>query len=247
MLRIIFLSCMLVFSTVQANPQFMAIYDQSNRIQNVQYEPNVVVKIVGFKDNPTLIVFEKGENVADVSGGTVLNWGLSKKGSHLFFWPEVGAKTSTVLVTTNKRSYVLDLIPAKKGDSFANRVSKVIYSYSKKGEDSRSRVEAGAVVASKNDLYTMEIVNDEAYINPSEVFDDGTFTYFKFDKNAEIPAIYKSKPGVEAEWLINKHKENGYIVIHGVSPLWNLRLGNALVGVYNEAFRPGQESNHVNH
>ena len=89
-----------------------------------------------------------------------------------------------------------------------------------------------------NRNYTMQIVREEVVIRPTEVFDDGVFTWFLFPKSQSIPVLYKSVPGSKEEAVTNFHMEGDYVVAHATSALWNLRLGGSLVGVFNESFDP---------
>lgn len=224
-----------------ANSNFNVVYDNSKRIQTVTYSENLVIKVAGYKNNPSVIVFGEDETITAVAGGEIVNWELccKNKGRNFYFRPLDGAKAGTVIVTTDKHNYVIDLYPA--GGNIKNRVSKIIMKYpDKKGDSDSAGTEQDSPPMNsgiQNFNYSMEIVKEDENFRPLEVFDNGTFTYMKFDKNVDVPAIYKSTPGSENEWLINSHKENGYIVLHGVSPLWNLRIGDSLIGVFNDSYK----------
>ncbi len=82
----------------------------------------------------------------------------------------------------------------------------------------------------------MQIVSETVDIRPREVYDDGRFTWFKFPSNVEIPAIYKSQPNTKDEVLVNSHVEGDYVVMHATAPLWNLRLAQSMVGVFNDSY-----------
>jgi len=222
-----------------ANSNFNVVYDNSKRIQTVTYSDNLVIKVAGYKNHPSVIVFGENETINNVAGGIIVNWELFKEGRNLFFRPLDGAKAATVIVSTDKHDYVIDLYPS--GGNVKNRVSKIIMKYpEKKGDSDSAGTEQDSPPMNsgiQNFNYSMEIVKEDENFRPLEVFDNGTFTYMKFDKNVDVPAIYKSTPGSENEWLINSHKENGYIVLHGVSPLWNLRIGDSLIGVFNDSYK----------
>lgn len=235
---VIALALALPFSA-QATSNFSA-QPSDVRVRTVQYTDDTVVHVVGYEGSPTVIEFSKSETVDDVAGGGIIGWEVAKVGNRIFVAPLNGAKSGTIIVATNKHSYVLDVIPARKDTTKASRVSKIMFSYGtgKSVQDSNSEDQSGNDLP-KNNAYSMELVNSSINIQPSQVFDDGKFTYFFFPKNTDIPAIYKASPGTNEEWLSNFHKaESGAIVVHGVSPQWNLRLGKAVVGVFNEAFTP---------
>ena len=235
---VIALALSLLLST-QANSNFSA--QPSNlRVRTVQYTDDTVVHVVGYEGSPTVIEFGKSEIVDDVAGGGIIGWNVAKVGNRIFVAPLNGAKPGTIIVATNKHSYVLDVIPAHKDTTKASRVSKIMFAYGpvKSVKDLELQDQSGHIHPTNN-AYSMELVNSSVNIQPSQVFDDGNFTYFFFPKNTDIPVIYKAAPGTNEEWLTNFHKaESGAIVVHGVSAQWNLRLGKAVVGVFNEAFTP---------
>ena len=72
---------------------------------------------------------------------------------------------------------------------------------------------------------------------PSEMWDDGRFTYLKFDTSREMPTVFKvAADGTES--TVNSHVENDTVVIHGTSALYHLRLGKKVLGVENRSFDP---------
>ena len=72
-------------------------------------------------------------------------------------------------------------------------------------------------------------------IVPALVFDDGRFTYFRFPRNREVPAVFHVL-GDGSETLVNARMEDDLLVVDRVSRRLMLRAGSAVVGVWNEAF-----------
>lgn len=99
----------------------------------------------------------------------------------------------------------------------------------------RSRLKARPDV--RNLAYSMEILGGGQLIAPSVVFDDGRFTYLKFPNNREIPAPFVIGADKQ-EARVNFHVEGDLIVIQKVVPQIVLRLGDAVVGIWNDAFDP---------
>jgi type IV secretion system protein VirB9 len=87
----------------------------------------------------------------------------------------------------------------------------------------------------RNTKYTMQVLKGADDIAPSLVFDDGRFTYFRFSNNREIPTIFFISPTGE-ENRINFDMEGDLAVVQRMGRRFVLRLGNAVVGVWNEAF-----------
>lgn len=87
----------------------------------------------------------------------------------------------------------------------------------------------------RNWKYAMEVLPGGEDIAPALVFDDGRFTYFSFPPNHEIPAIFFLSPLGE-ETRINFHMEKGLAVVQRLGRRFVLRLGEAVVGIWNEAY-----------
>ncbi len=87
----------------------------------------------------------------------------------------------------------------------------------------------------RNWSYSMEVLPGGDDITPALVFDDGRFTYFLFPPNREIPAIFYLSPLGE-ETRINFHMEKDLAVVQRMGRRFVLRLGDAVVGIWNDAF-----------
>jgi type IV secretion system protein VirB9 len=72
-------------------------------------------------------------------------------------------------------------------------------------------------------------------IVPALIFDDGRFTYIRFPGNREVPAVFHVQPD-GSETLVNARMEDDLLVVDRVSRRLMLRAGQAVVGVWNEAF-----------
>ncbi len=87
----------------------------------------------------------------------------------------------------------------------------------------------------RNWSYSMEVLPGGDDIAPALVFDDGRFTYFLFPPNREIPAIFYFSPLGE-ETRINFHMEKDLAVVQRMGRRFVLRLGDAVVGIWNEVY-----------
>lgn len=72
-------------------------------------------------------------------------------------------------------------------------------------------------------------------IVPALIFDDGRFTYIRFPGNREVPAVFHVQPD-GSETVVNARMEDDLLVVDRVSRRLMLRAGQAVVGVWNEAF-----------
>ncbi len=88
-----------------------------------------------------------------------------------------------------------------------------------------------------NTQYTMAQGRASEDIVPTLAFDDGRFTYLRFPGNREVPAVFHVR-GDGGETLVNARMEDDLLVVDRVSRRLMLRAGNAVVGLWNEAFDP---------
>lgn len=212
--------------------------------------------------NPLLIEFDASETLQDIAfGGSEKwrdSWEIVKRGSRLF----VKLRTKhdkvqrSLIVTSAANSYVFFLIP-KEADKALTFVSKLIVQFEKPTPPASSVSSfAGAkqfteqitlpiidttkqpVFLKRNYAYTLQIVSETVDIRPRSVWDDGRFTRFIFPNNISIPAIYRTVPNSGEEALVNWHLEGDTVVVHGISPAWNLRMGKSVIGVFNEKYDP---------
>lgn len=96
---------------------------------------------------------------------------------------------------------------------------------------------ADAKPVARNWKYSMQIMDGSEEIAPSLVFDDGRFTYFKFPSNREVPTLYYISPTGE-ESRVNFHMDGEFAVVQRMGQRFVLRLGKAVVGVWNDAYDP---------
>lgn len=87
----------------------------------------------------------------------------------------------------------------------------------------------------RNWEYTMQVLEGAEDIAPTLVFDDGRFTYFQFAGNREVPSIFTiSRDGEEGR--VNFHMQGDLAIVERMSRQFVLRLGKAVVGVWNERY-----------
>jgi len=87
----------------------------------------------------------------------------------------------------------------------------------------------------RNTRYTKQVLPKGEDAEPTAVFDDGRFTYFEFPGSREIPAVFAYGSDDQAT-RVNWHREGNFIVVQRLARKFTLRLGDAVVGVFNEAF-----------
>lgn len=237
-----------------------------NRIQYVNYNAGDVVVVRAVVGLGTRVVFSPGETILDVASGFTQGWEFSDRRNILYIKaktvkgeqgmpgmaPEAGKWDTNLMVTTNLRMYDIDLhlLPGNNnGKAPASRVAyRVEYQYpadelaaSKAlAERERAQTKLDTKTEPLNWNYSMQIGDASANIAPTMAYDDGRFTYFKFPNNRDFPSAFLVAPD-KTESLVNSHIDPAIpdtLIIQRVSKEIVLRLGNSVVGIYNDSFDP---------
>lgn len=233
------------------------------RIKHIDYNPQDVVKMDAVIGIATHIIVKTGEEYVTHAFGDPNGWSFAHKNNHYFVKAKAQNSDTNLVIVTDKHSYnfVLHFIDGnslQKGEnnqqqevktpwSLRSATLQVQFSYpieeAQAAAESRARTEANKrfdTLGRNNNLnYTMSAAKRDRLICPINVWDDGRFTYFKFAPNVDLPNIYTiTADGSEA--IVNRHMLNHpgshVIVAEKVAPKFLLRLGDAVVGVYNESF-----------
>jgi type IV secretion system protein VirB9 len=189
--------------------------------------------------------------------------------------PRRGATQLNLELSTDKRDYsfVLHAMPgAEKSKSVLYRV---VFRYpmptppvahvqlpsiaNKSADPTNAAPESKSTTASKpqelarpavrNVSYSVKAQGKAASILPTIIFDDGRFTYLKFPKASEVPAVFavdangqEIRVAFHAERLLaDPHApdatvESDYLVMRRVARAFRLRLGDLVAEIINDKF-----------
>jgi type IV secretion system protein VirB9 len=204
-----------------------------SRIKQVMFDPNQVYEVVANYGYQTVLEFAKDEVVLGRALGDTIAWQTRFRQNLFFLKPtELNAATN-LTVLTNKHTYYLMLSSSHKART---RTFLVRFVYPET-DDLMLTALPPAMVKGKG--LTPQQLNldygvsgDKAAVALKRVFDDGQFTYFGFEAQAEIPAFYIVGPdGTES--LVNVRREGDYMVVERVGRLFTLRNGKATLCVAN--------------
>lgn len=215
------------------------------------YDPTESYQITYRPGEATVIVFEKGEKLDGTGMGDGKAWTVGPAGNGFFFKPKAPKAATNLILLTNKRRYVLKLIPVERHE-------QAIWSLDFAYPDTRAKADAAAAVRSaearallsqsgnpvgpRNADYDMR---GDTALAPTALWDDGRFTYFEFKTSRDLPQIYRVlEDGTEA--LVNPDDMRGpVLVVHDTAKRFNLRVGDAVLGIRNNAYQPDGKLNPV--
>jgi len=207
------------------------------RIKQVLYDPNQVVDIVGTYGYVTMIEFAQGEIVKEKKLGDSIAWQTLIKDRFLYIKPVEPDATGNMVVITNKRTYFFKLKSSNTDMTYLVRfkypAGSEINSPDSHGLDKLSR---GFNAEAINMNYAS--TGKTSAIQLKHVFDDGEFTYFQFDQQADIPSFYLvESDGTES--IVNSRREGSYMVVERTGHMFTLRNGDAHLCVENINLKKG--------
>lgn len=220
------------------------------RIQIATYSQDEVFNLYVRAGRAAIIQFEDGEDLegSPVGFGDPDAWDVAVVGNRMLLRPKDDNPDTNVVISTNKRSYVFSLISSKKKKPtylfrFRYPDTEAAIAAAKleqeKREEAKRRMLAEAATEARNTNYSMR---GDTKIAPSAAWDNGRFTFFEYADNRELPAVFKiTADGTEA--LVNTHMDGPRMVIHETNDIFILRLGQLVLGVYNDSYDPKGQFN----
>jgi type IV secretion system protein VirB9 len=220
------------------------VYGDS-RVQRVVYDPHRVVPIVGTFGYVLAIEFSPKEKVQQASVGDAVAWQIVAKGNRVFLKPQEEHPETNLIVFTDRRAYQFSLRGVRASGPEDPRITyRVAFSYP--DDDmlqtavSNEPQQAGTVQAPPappsawNWRYSYK---GSAKAAPLQVLDDGTYTYFRFEKHESLPAIF-AVDDEKKETLVNARREGDWYVVERIGRQYTLRANNNqdVTCVFNDGF-----------
>ena len=189
-----------------------------NRVRIATYQEGQVYRLSVSLTHVTTIEFGEGESIRSIIAGDTEGFEIDGvPGGRAFAIKPVARGVHTnVTVYTNRRSYYF---------SVAEVSSPTFYVVQFRYPQDNRRPANAIAQAAPNHNYGASARTE---FTPTRVWDDGTFTYFAFPRNAPVPAIFRFANGRER--TVNTGAvEDGVIRVSGVSRQWVLRLGEEVL------------------
>ena len=209
------------------------------RIRTVMYDEEQVVTLTGHLGYQLMIEFNPGERIENVSIGDALGWQVTPnhKADLLFLKPMYVSRPTNMTVVTSERSYAFELRSRHGGRLPQSQITYVVrFLYPPDTSPVR-------VVATPPPPKPPEKLNiaysytGSSVLLPSQVFDDGHFTYFKWPDSVSTPALFLIEPD-GSESLVNSTVRDGYQVVEQLARSFKLRNGSEITVVINDGWQP---------
>lgn len=209
------------------------------RIQYVMYNPDDVVVIRTRTGNSTLIQLEEGESLVNdptvgLSIGDKAAWTIGVRGHNIFIKPKQPFPDTNINLVTNRRTYALSLVET---NNINNASWQVRFNYPAVPVPYKEPVVDRGPCSDGPQNHSYFKYGDQE-LAPTQVWDDGRFTCFKFPTSKALPAIYRYAPGSDLkEALVNFNVRNDVIVVHETAHEFRLRIGKKVLGIKTDSLR----------
>jgi len=217
------------------------------RVRQVVYRQDEVVRVIAQRGFATHIALDPAEHILVVAPGDRDGWQVvANRGDHdVYLKPRLAAHNTNLEIRTDRRSYSLDLVVLPLRVRSGNHVEmyRITFIYPDAQAANTKAADDAALVrarlnqhpAVRNTAYSMQVMPHSEDIAPGAAWDDGRFTYIRIPKNRRIPAVFRVADN-DSESVVDRHMEDDVIVVHEVARRFVLRLGDEIVGLWNDAF-----------
>ncbi len=187
-----------------------------HRVRITRYVDGQVYQIKVSMMKVTSVEFGRDEEIRSIVAGDTegFDFDAVPGGKVMVIKPKIAGIATNITVYTNKRSYYFSVKETKRAPYYVVRFSH---------PDSNSKTPTKVVT--KLPPYSHYGADKLTLITPIQIWDDGTFTYFRFKKNTSVPAIFRISNGRERT-TNSTAQSDGLIRVSGVSKYWVLRAGD---------------------
>lgn len=198
------------------------------RVRIATYQEGQVFRLNVSLTHVTTIEFGTGETIRSILAGDTEGFELDgvPGGQAFAIKPLARGVHTNVTVYTNRRSYYFNVQEVS---------TPTFYVVQFRYPEDKQRPQNAVAAQAPNYNYG---ASDRTEITPVRVWDDGTFTYFQFARNAPVPAIFRYSNGRERT-INTQATEPGVIRVSGVNAQWVLRLGDVVVCIQSNALTGG--------
>ncbi len=238
---IIVLAALFITNQVMAEGTLVPL-GTDERAKIVSFNPNEIYSLKAHYLVSTDIILGTDEvvNTDDIHLGDASSWDVQASHNHLYIKAKKIDAGGNLSFTTNKYSYHFILSVSDAPISSNDQTLFIKFMYPTHGSDETKLALQMANVPKDTCLdkskYNLQYsFTGDAEQAPVRACDDGVFTYFKFRKQIELPAIFLVLPNRKEE-VVNYRVENGYVVVERLGKAFTLRNGDTVTSVYNDKY-----------
>ena len=189
-----------------------------SRVRLATYQEGQVYRLSVSLTHVTTVEFGEGESIRSIIAGDTEGFEIDgvPGGQAFAIKPVARGVHTNVTVYTNRRSYYFNVQETR---------SPTFYVVQFRYPEDNTRPTRAIAAQAPNYNYGASARTE---FTPTRVWDDGTFTYFEFPRNAPVPAIFRYANSRERT-VNTQATEDGVIRVSGVNRQWVLRIGEEVV------------------
>jgi type IV secretion system protein VirB9 len=190
-----------------------------SRIREATYVDGQVFRVYTSLLRSTAIELPPGEVFSYLVAGDTeaIQYNGAPGGRVVAIKPVIRGLNTNITLYTNKRAYYLNVVEKPNSAYFAVRFNG--------GYTTKEQILPDSKKVHPTGPYMNYSANVKNPITPTNIWDDGVYTYFEFYPTSPVPAIFKTLTGDEIT-VNSVALENKVMRVSGISNYWVLRSGN---------------------
>lgn len=220
-------------------------------IQEYEYQPGRIYQVRTGLGITTQIELSPHEKILDYSTGFSNGWELTRRDNIFYLKPRNVDVDTNMMVRTATHSYIFELKVVATDWRVLEQARqagvqyKVKFTYPGDTEFATAAVEVEDAPELSTEIrsdrrynfdYDYSTRTKQAWLIPTNVYDDGQFTYVKMSDldrfpTGNFPAVFAREKENGDDFVVNTTVENDTIIVHGTYPFLVIRHGRNVVGL----------------
>lgn len=231
---------------------------QADVVQQYDYVPDAIYQVRTGLGITTQIELSPSEHVVDFSTGFSNGWDLSRRDNVFYLKPKNVDVDTNLVIRTQTHSYIFELrvvatdwkaLDQARRDGVQYKIS---FRYPNdvrfaSGDDPAADgpAAAGQSVSLRKDRhydfdYAYATHTRLQWLIPSNVYDDGRFTYVRMHglgdiPSGDFPAVFARDREDGEDYVVNTTVEHDTVIVHGTYPYLVIRHGREVVALRRNA------------
>ena len=217
-------------------------------VQNYEYEPDRIYEVRTGLGITTQIELSPNEKILDFSTGFSAGWELTRRDNVFYLKPRNVDVDTNMMIRTATHSYIFELKVVATDWTALNQAKqagvqyKITFTYPNdtdfvaEADDSPQLSTELDKSRHYNFNYDYSTRTKQAWLIPTNVYDDGQFTYVKMSDlkafpTGNFPAVFAREREGGEDFVVNTTVENNTLIVHGTYPYLVIRHGKNVVGL----------------
>src|SRR5688572_13614660 len=219
-------------------------------VQEYEYQPDRIYEVRTGLGITTQIELSPNEKILDFSTGFSAGWDLTRRENVFYLKPKNVDVDTNMVIRTATHSYIFELkVVATDWTALSQAKQagvqyKITFAYP---NDTQfvAEVESGPQLNTQLDKnrrynfnydYSTRKAKKQGWLIPTNVYDDGQFTYVKLSDlkafpTGNFPAIFGREREGSEDFVVNTTVEGNTLIVHGTYPYLVIRHGKNAVGL----------------